>query len=238
MRRVLELAAVLAVANLASQAHATGNGAPTGGHYNLNIVGKTQCAGDDLTGSNRHVIQVLLHFSDGSNDGQSAATLDRRNKIFLREGPFQVLDGNACDSNGALFQLPANPFTCDPADPQCLNSDPTFQNYTVWARALGTPGGSANITTCGTGAGDDQTFGTPDDEIVCSTESLMLVRYTGKSRFTNVTKKLTTLCLDTNGDGRCDTRVGIFDPRLQGYFWDFDNHGLRLVQLRFYPIPD
>ena len=43
---------------------------------------------------------------------------------------------------------------------------------------------------------------------------------------------------DTNGDGRCDTRVGIFDPRLQGYFWDFDNHGLRLVQLRFYPIPD
>ena len=77
-----------------------------------------------------------------------------------------------------------------------------------------------------------------DDEIVCSTESVLLVREKGKSAFVNKTKELTTLCLDTTGDGRCDDRVALFDKSLYGYLWDFDNNGLRLVQLRFYPIGD
>ncbi len=73
-------------------------------------------------------------------------------------------------------------------------------------------------------------------EIVCSTESVLLVRKGGKSTFTNVTKQLTTVCLDANGDGSCDWRVGIFDAALQDHFWDYDNSGLRLAQLRFYSI--
>jgi hypothetical protein len=149
-----------------------------------------------------------------------------------------VLDGNACDSDGATFQLPANPYTCPVDDPSCLNTDPTFQGYNVYARALAKPGGSAQITTCAVGAGDDGIFGNADDEIVCSTENVVLVRNTGKSKFSNVTKQLTTLCLDTDGNGACDTRVGIFDASLYDYFWDYDNHGLRLAQLRFYPIAD
>ncbi len=215
-----------------------GNGAPNGAHYNLNILGKTTCAGDDLTGSNRHTIQVLLNFDDGNNNGQLATTLDRRNKIYLVEGPFQVLDGNACDQDGAKFQLPANPYTCPVDDPECLNNDPTFQNYLVYARALGKPGGSARVTTCATGAGDDLILGNADDEIVCSTESVLLVRSKGPSKFTNVTKQLTTLCVDTDGDTVCDDRVGLFDDALYDYMWDYDNNGLRLAQLRFYMVQD
>ena len=34
----------------------------------------------------------------------------------------------------------------------------------------------------------------------------------------------------------------LFDDRLQGYFWDYNNKGLKLVQLRFYEcettVPD
>ena len=86
-----------------------GNGLDvTGSHYNLNIIGKDNCAPVPLTGSNRHVIQVLLNFNDGSQNGQAAATLDRRNKIFLSPGDFQVTDGNACDKDGAAFTLPAS----------------------------------------------------------------------------------------------------------------------------------
>jgi hypothetical protein len=48
---------------------------------------------------------------------------------------------------------------------------------------------------------------------------------------------LTTLAADIDGDGLVE-RVGIFDDALQGYFWDYDNQGLRLAQLRFYPIAD
>jgi hypothetical protein len=206
------------------------NGAPSGAHYNLNIIGHTNCPGDDLVGSNRHVIAVLLNFDDGSQHGTLPGSLDKRNKIFLQEGEFNVIDGNACNGDGATFQLPANPYTCPLNDPQCLNTDPTFQNYLVYARALGQPGGSATITTCAT----DPVSG----EIVCSTENVVLVRNKGKSSFDNVTKELTTLCLDTDDNTICDTRVGIFDASLEDYFWDYDNDGLRLAQIRFYPIPD
>lgn len=202
-----------------------GNGAPSGGHYNLNILGKTTCAGSPLTGSNRHTIQVLLNFSDGDG-GIQLADLDRRNKIFLKEGEFQVLDGNACDRDGATFQLPANPFNCPVDDPECIGSDPDFQNYTVWARALGKPGGSADIKTCGVNS---------DDEVVCSTESVILVRNTGRSKFTNYTKELTTVVTDLDGDGRLE-RVGLFEDEFEQYLWDYDNFGLRLAQLRFYPV--
>jgi hypothetical protein len=214
----------------------TGNGAPSGGHYNLNILGKTTCAGDDLTGSNRHTIQVLLNFDDGDNSGQLLTELDRRNKIFLAAGDFQVLDGNACDGDGAKFQLPANEITCNLADPDCFN-DPTFQGYYVYVRALGKPGGSATITTCAAGAGDDGVLGTPDDEVICSSENVVLVRDTGRSKFSNKTKELTTIVADIDGDGLAE-RVGIFDDSLHTYFWDYDNQGLRLAQLRFYPIAD
>ena len=215
---------------LAVPAFATGNGAPSGSHYNLNIIGHNNCPGDDLKGTNRHVIDVFLNFHDGSQNGQTATTLDKTNKIFLAPGDFQVLDGNACDSDGAKFQLPTDPFTCPATDPACLNTDPTFQNYLVYARALGKPGGHSEITTCAT----DPATG----EIVCSTENVMLVRAKGQSKFKNYTKELTTLCLDTDTTPGCDTRVGIFDGTYQGFFWDYDNFGLRLAQLRFYPIAD
>lgn len=232
------LRALLAVVLLSGTALA-GNGAPSGNHYNLNILGKDHCAGDDLTGSNRHTIQVLLNYAD-ADGGVLYTELDRRNKIFLAQsfdGDFQVLDGNACDRDGARFLLPANPWTCPAEDPLCLSSDGDFQAYEVYARAPGKAGGSANMTTCGIGAGEDGILGTTDDETVCSTENVVLVRDGRNQKFDNVTKELTTLCLDTDDVVGCDTRIGIFADDLYDYYWDYDNYGLRIAQLRFYPKP-
>ena len=249
MKRIFAIVAVAAVVALCSTPATaappnpnTGNGAQSGPHYNLNLIGheEERCPTNPFEDSNRHTIHVLLNFNDGDNDGQLFDTLNKRNKIFLVEGDFQVLDGNACDNGGATFQLPANPYTCPMEDPECLNTDPTFQEYLVYARALGSPKGdpSVIITTCA--VEDFDTPETTDDEVVCSTESAVLVRTKGKSWFDNVTKELTTLCLDTDdpADGICDVRVGIFDNDLESEFWDYDNNGVRLVQLRFYPIPD
>ena len=55
--------AVIAAASLAGQAFATGNGAPSGSHYNLNIIGKENCSPADLTGSNRHTRPCCCHAS-------------------------------------------------------------------------------------------------------------------------------------------------------------------------------
>ena len=216
------IAATLIAAPLAAFA---GNGAPSGAHYNLNILGKTNCSTDDLTGSNRHTIQVLLNGGQRAEDidGTLAVNIDKRNKIYLGlapDGVFQVTDGNACDGNGAEFMLPA-PGT-----------------YEIYARALGKPGGEATMTTCATGAGEDGILGgegAADDEIVCSTENVLLVREKGKSSFTNVTRQLTTITADLDGDGDTET-VNIFDPALYDYFWNYENRGLRLAQLRFYPL--
>ena len=64
----------------------------------------------------------------------------------------------------------------------------------------------------------------------------MFTRRTGKSTFRNVTNELTSLVADINGDGVLE-RVALFAGGLEDFFWQFDNHGLRLAQLRFYLLP-
>src|SRR3989338_8701445 len=152
----------------------------------------------------------------GSNGHRIFVPLVGNCKINLSMGDFQVLDGNCTDGPSA-FQLP---------DPDPENDGVTA--YSVYARALGKPGGSAVATTCYTDAGGDEW---------CSTENVVLVRGTGKSSFKNVSKELLTLCLDTDNDNICDTRVGLFDESTNDYFWSYNNDGLKLAQLRFYEIP-
>lgn len=178
-----------------------GNGAPSGAHYNLNIIGVPKDKTADMTGSSGHRIFVPLVGNC---------------KINLSIGDFQVLDGN-CTDGPTAFQLP------DP-DPE----DDGVTAYSVYARALGKPGGSAVATSCVTDAAGDEW---------CSTENVVLVRGTGKSSFTNVSKELLTVCIDTDGDDICDVREGLFDNSLSDYFWSYDNNGLKVAQLRFYEIP-
>ena len=77
---------------LAAPAMATGNGAQSGAHFNLNLRGADNCPGDDLKGTNSHVIHVKLHFSDPDpdaifgNDPGNFTTIDKTNKIFLAQG--------------------------------------------------------------------------------------------------------------------------------------------------------
>jgi hypothetical protein len=180
----------------------TGNGAPSGAHYNLSIIGVPRDKTADMSGANGHVIFTKLA-------GNS--------KINLAEGDdFRVLDANGTDGNGAAFQLP--------------NPDPDGDGvtaYSVFARALGKPGGSAQATSCVT----------DDTGTYCSTESMVLVRGSGKSSFENVSKELLTVCLDTDGDLVCDTRTSLFSDSTASYFWSYDNNGLRNAQLRFYEVP-
>ncbi len=215
MKKAVIIAFGLAVGTVSALAQ-TGNGGPSGAHYNLNIIGKEQCPSDPQTNGNGHVIFVLLNGGDAATNlfGKVASTISKVNKIYLQEAPdaetFAVLDGNACDGDGALFELP-NPSA----------------GYTVWARALGTPGGSATMTTCAT----DPVTG----EIVCSTLNVLLTRGKGQSKFTNVTPELTTMTFVDPSTGKTVT-VSIFDAALQDYFWNYQNNGLRLAQLRFYPV--
>jgi hypothetical protein len=151
-----------------------GNGAPSGPHYNLNIIGvpknKTALMKDDgLTGQYGHAIFV-------KEDGNS--------KILLSQGDFQVLDKNGTDGEAA-FQLPA-------PDPDGDGKT----GYSVFARALGKRTGTAMVTTCGT---DPDT-----NEVLCSLISLTLNAESRPAKFTNVSKYLLYVYADVNGDGDTD----------------------------------
>ena len=201
MRRAILFFVAAALSVSVVPAARAGNGAPNGAHYNLNIIGVDKDKSADMTGANGHVIFTKLF-------GNS--------KINLQEGDFRVIDANGTDGNGATFQLP--------------NPDPDGDGvtaYSVFARALGKPNGSATATSCVT----------DDTGTYCSTESMVLVRGSGKSSFSNVSKELLTVCLDTDGDMACDTRTSLFSDDSYDYFWSYENNGLRLAQLRFYEVP-
>lgn len=194
-----------------------GNGAPSGSHYNLNFIGVPQGKTADMTDNSGHRIFVPLWgnakilLCESGSGGECADV-----------SGFQVLDANATDGP-AKFALP------DP-DP---DADGTTV-YSVFVRALGTPGGQATNTTCGMGAGEDGVLGTADDEEICSVVQVQLGRTKGKSTFENVSKEMLYVYADVNGDGTVD-RVPLFSDQLIGYFWDYDNQGLKLAQFRFYP---
>jgi hypothetical protein len=187
----------------------TGNGCPSGAHYNLNIIGMAHAKNVDPNSvtSNGHRIFVQL----GSKNNTATT------KISLVEGTdFAVLDYDGTDGQ-AKFQLP--------------NPDPDGDGvtmYTVYLRVLGKPGGKIRMTTAAT----DPNFG----EIV-SDMSVVSVREKGQSKFANVSAALLYIYAWVFDDATGTwvyQRVPLFSDLLQDYLWQYDNNGVRLAQLRFY----
>ena len=201
---VLALVPVLLLTS--APAAATGNGAPSGPHYNLNLHGV----------ANGQNFSVAV----GSNTKNIFAPLYGTCKINLTMGAFSVLNPNCVNSN-ASFQLP-NP---------CVNwpttACPDFA-YSVWARALAGKG-TSSMQTCFTDTTTGITY--------CNT-GYLVVNFSKVSppKFTNVSKQLLSVCVVNPTTGVASTQP-IFGNPLYQYFWNYDNQGLRLAQLRFYPIP-
>jgi hypothetical protein len=208
MRRFLRFAAAavvplgLMVVVLASgPASGTGNGAPSGPHFTLNIHG------------------VANQAFSGNSQSDIFVPLVGKCVIDLTQGSFDVLNSNCVTNSPAKFQLPA-PCGIDPTTGLCSG---TTTDYSVYARALGKPGGSSNTTPCFTDS--TGTF--------CSTGSYVAIRGNGKSSFTNQTDNLLfiTQCIS----GKTQT-TPIFSNTNAQYYWSYDNQGLRLAQLRFYQV--
>lgn len=180
----------------------TGNGAPNGAHYNLNIIGvsNTKNFSGGNTGGGGNVIFVP---DFGST------------KILLTEGAtFQVLDADGVNGS-ASFMLP---------NPDPTNSGTTV--YSVWARALGKPGGMSSLNTCATDPTTGYTY--------CSIYQLVSVRNKAGSQFTDVSKELLYIYYYNSSNQL--VRVPLFDSTLQDFYWAYNNNGLKLLQLRFYPV--
>lgn len=188
-----------------------GNGAPSGAHFNLNLIGMSKEKVGEMDNNNGHRIFVKLQ---------------GKTRILLQEGDFAVIDADGTDGR-ATFQLPA------PGDVVAADGTtyvPENAEYRVYIRALGKPGGAADMWS-----GFIDEYGNE----WLSLEAIELSRGKGKSSFEDVTKELTTIYVDiTDDDTDNPLRYTLFDNELWEYFWDYDNNGLKIVQLRFYPVLD
>lgn len=215
-----------------------GNGFPSGKHYNLNIIGVPRDKEvPTMTGSNRHTIFVPL------NSGED---VDRQVKIKYVTNPdeneFRVVDGNATDDNEAVIQVPF-----EYCDLETYDNCEDLLSFMVFARGLGKPGpdvGAIVTAECEYIKEVVDTAGTLDLE--CE-DTLVLgefeVRRPGKKP---ITQDITDIfradgCLDYDDSGYCDKgdlqfrNLWIFNiPDLESYMWDYDNNGLKLMQVRFY----
>ena len=191
---------------------------------------------DGLTNENQI---YLCNSTDGLNDVNDARCEAWR---ATNAGKFGVIDANATDGDGAIFGLP-DPCAGDSSLDGCT---PT---YRIWARAI-TPGGNAIITTCAdeTGTGFDGT-----DDVWCGANGITLSKQSAFKAI-EVTSNLTTMVITLTGadDGleNCINgtigvdypaggtyTIGLFDRCFENYFWNYDNNGLKLLQLRFYFTP-
>jgi hypothetical protein len=211
--------------NVALSTATTGNGAPSGAHYTLNIIGVPKDKSPNFTGGDGRRI-----FVDLGKTGTAANT-----RINLTVGEFGVIDANGTDGVAA-FSLP-NP------DP---DGDGTT-SYSVYARALGKPLGKATMQSCY----EDATGTWCAVDFLGGVEPITLERSKGGvAKFQNVSKDLlfvdycTTWDLGLDGlpgtaDDVCTTvsQIPLFGNTLLSYFWSYDNEGLKLAQLRFYELP-
>ena len=179
----------------------TGNGAPNGAHFNLNIIGVPKEKNGDVWDNNGHRIFVKLWGAD--------------TKIWLVQGDsFNVIDPQGTDGSATLQLMDPYPGTT------------TTAVYRIYVRALGRPGGSMGMTS-----GFVDEFG----NYWYSLESVNLTRTRGASKFTDKTLELTTIYVDITADGIDNpVRHYLFDNSLWSYFWDYDNAGLKLLQVRIY----
>jgi hypothetical protein len=207
----LTVSALLAFGVLGASAGngGNGNGAPSGPHVDLNIHGVANGQG-----------------FNGNNQNDIFAPLQGKCQINLVQAviyDFQVLQPDCVNNPPAAFQLPA-PCSIDPTSGLCTSSTTV---YSVWDRALAKPGGSSSLTTCAT----DLT-----GSLVCSLNAFVSVkaRSSGPSKFSDVSGDLLFLTTCVNGKS---VSTPLFSQNYQNYFWQYDNQGLKLLQLRFYQVP-
>jgi hypothetical protein len=191
--------------NVADTVTGKGSTYPVNGqHYNLNIIGAKNVG--DVGASDGHTMFV---------------NLNGKTKIMMTQdlaGQFYVTDRNGLDGTASFNIAPGK--------------------YNIYARGLGKPGGKADISS----------WGLFQDALDGSQLILLgyvnIERAKGKSNAVNINNLFyvdVTLCTEISVDtGEC-TKMTVYEDywvfdiaELLDYWWEYDNTGLKLLQVRFY----
>ena len=201
-----------------------GNNAPTGAHYNLNIIGVENPKNSTMTGSNRHTIFMPLRtVSKGIRSKDPAGNggqVEIEGQIWLTPGDtFRVCDGNGFDF---AYGCADNAFDDDwNTNAECYTEADGWIDCEIASKK----NGAVFELPCNTNITDDQagfincdggaryqvwaralgkldgeatitTCATVQEELQCSTENTVQTRTKGRSMFTDVTDELTSAVVD------------------------------------------
>jgi hypothetical protein len=217
-RLTLSLFVILGIALIAAPASAQVGQGLSGPHYNLTIIGVTNPKTTPMDLTNRHTLFVPL-----------TGTV----KIYYVAGDeFQVLDGNCFDADGCTIEVPS-----------VIGGDIC---YNVYAVGLGKPGGVSIVT-----AECDFSTAVLKDGVLSSCTDVLLQGSFEVDRTNGGSNKpkrqsisdvfRASGCLDLDNSGTCNSgdiqfnNAWIFNlDQLLDYWWDYDNNGLKNMQIRFY----
>jgi len=214
------------------------NPCPGDKSYQVNIIGVPKDKSAPMDNNSGHRIFVPL------NSGED---VDRRVRIYMTGDTdsetdglqcgsnFKVLDANATDDNMATLLVPCEPI--EVGDPGIC--------FDVYATGLGKPYGNANVdVVC---EFDETCIDCDIVEGTCEMGNIDFDIVRGKNK--PVTEDITGVfrangCIDADtedgllcGDDPLDIifrNVWIFNvEELVTYYWDYDNNGLKLMQVRF-----
>jgi hypothetical protein len=204
-----------------------GNPCPGAKSYQMNIIGVPKDKNPDMTNNSGHRIFVPLNGAT-----KIFMTGDTSPAEGLQCGSdFYVADANATDGSGKLV-VPCTNVNADSTDPGVC--------YDVFITALGTPFGHVDVDVVCT---FNDTVVADIDQGTCATGNIDFDLTRGKGQ--PVQKDITNFlrasgCFDADLSGTCDTgektfnNIWIFNlEALLEYYWNYDNQGLRVSQVRF-----
>ena len=216
----------------------TGNGGPSGKHYNVNLIGTTKGALPE-GGASSGGAAVFIPLRTATGPSEATCTDDSGNQTWFIDdedatftdlepaggarikftptttGGFEIIDRDATDGS-AEIQVPVS----DDGDRYIL--------LDLYVRVLGKPGGCAEIT----GYAYDL-----DQNLWFWSGTIALDRKTGKSSFVKTTD-IFDVYYCTVVEGVCEedaVELSVFNDVFEDYFWQIYNDGTRLIQMRFYP---
>ena len=191
-----------------------------GAHFNLNLIGKKAdwSGGGSYNNPDRHTI-----FVPENTEGYTTPNGEPGITIWMTQGDeFAVLDGNAFDDGEAAFQLGPG-------------------KYKVYIVAKAKPGGYTDITGW---------IYAEDEYGAFYYFDIGFVKVTKSKKWKDATELFYVDCeedpfgiVPCNGLGTWvftymeNLEAAILDPSIvdTAYFWQYDNHGNKLVKVRFYP---
>lgn len=262
MRKILIMSLVFALVVGLGTAFAKPEGTPDANRlFKFNIIGMKNPKNVNMDQGSGNVIFVNLNGKSQINLVCSDDPDVLEMYPDLEEGSFDILDKDATDSGkkdpspGAILALP------DPdLDPYVIGEKggaDTWSAYSIYIRSLGKPGGYANITTCADVLDSPLADWLDRGSLkilnragafggYASVEQVGQVitqRPQGKSIFTNVTAQLLTIVLEIEVyEDEALTilletiyvRIPIFNDMLENEYWEYDNKGLKLLQVWIY----